>query len=773
MHQLVQFKKFGDGQTKQVFLDLNIDDLDMLYSEPEAVLKTLPMEKRINMYYTVAKRRPNDRKVSGFIRQDHMAFDIDGIDVTREEETAKVAAKALGLNWETTAVEASGHGIHLIIRLGKPIEDPLFFEQNKKYYDACCMRVDEALKKAELPGRTDTSIFDQARVLRIPNSWNIKPGKEKRQARMLKNGIKPVDFDLKVAAGIPEVRPSESIGLSYPDPDKKAILDGCDFIKWAMKNQNDVSEPQWYALASIIGRLKGGKELFHKFSEEYKGYNRIETERKLEQALANSGPRTCANIDQLWGKCSTCKFFEKCKSPILIQGPDYIKTKETGFRHVKRDPTTGAITGMSGVDIEDLVKYFGMEHPYKIDPESETIYEFTKTHYEEFLRANTKAFAEFHVTNCKNKDVGEFFAKVLRKNVPHKSFFREGTDGYMNFQNGVLNVKTLEFKPSTSEIGFRSVLPYEYDPNAKAPVFEKFLDEIASGSEGKKKTLLEFGGYALSNDRYWDHKALLLIGHGRNGKSTFVDALRSLAEGGYSNISVSQFGNDQQVANLDGKLFNISEENDAGGFRETANFKLLASGGHVSAKIVYKPTFSFANKAKIIVLLNDPPKITDTSYGFIRRCAFVEFRARFDGANDDKKLKEKLQLERPGILNLMLAAYKDMVARGGCYESKESADYLQSFAKESNPVALWADDNLIRTNEETHFASNADLYANYSTYCEKCGYKPTTVVQLCKEMKKLWDDLEAAKIRGVRGYKGIRIRTDALNPNVDNANMDI
>lgn len=771
MHQLFQLKlkKNIDGQVigsdGMATLDVRFQDLEQLFLEPEKILK-MPKERRENVYYTISKRQPNNRTVSGFITQEYIPFDVDGIDLTKIEETARVSVAALNLEWDSTAVIYSGNGVQFIIKCLDIIEDPLFFEQSKPYYKACCDRINAALKKAGLPGHADTKVWDQARVLRPPNTINVKPGKETRQTATIQGHLRAVKFSLKDAAGIPEVKPSEAIGLSFPEPDTKAVLAGCEFIKWAKDNQNDVDEPQWYALASIVGRLRDGKELFHEYSNQYKGYSREETTRKLEQALLNSGPRTCENINHLWSKCNTCKMFNKCKSPILIHGEEHILTKETGFRYVKKDPMTGTIS-KGGVDIEGLTKYFGIVHPYKIDPESETIYEYTGTHYEEYLRANTKAFAETHVDSCKNKDVGEFFSKVLRKNVPHKSFFREGTDGYMNFQNGVLNVKTLEFRPSTAELGFRSVLPYSYDPDAKAPVFEKFLDEVTCGNVGYKKTLLEFAGYALSNDRYWEHKALMLIGHGRNGKSTFVDTLRSLAEGAFSNISVSQFGNDQQAANLDGKLFNISEENDAGGFKETASFKLLASGGHVSAKIVYKPTFSFANKAKIIVLLNDPPKVTDTSYGFFRRCAFVEFRAKFIGSNDDKKLKEKLQLERPGILNLMLSAYKDMVARGGCYEDEASVEYLNNFAKESNPVALWMDDNLIHTNEGTHFAANSEMYANYTAYCEKGGYKPITIINLCKEMKRQWDGLIASKVRGVRGYRGIKIRSDALNPNLD------
>lgn len=777
MHQLVKFHKYTDKKGKIVssseWLPVKFSDLDAFFDDPEKVLAPIPKETRENPYYTLAKRQEGDRSVAGFIRQDHIAFDIDDIDTTKEEATARVAIEALGLKWEDTIVVASGHGVQFLIRLTQGIEDPLFFETHKVYYNGCCMKIDAALKVAGLQGHADVKIFDHARVLRPPNTWNVKPGKEKKWARTLQTHVKPVQFDLKAAAGIPDVPPEDAIGMSFPEPDTEAVLEGCEFLKWTVENQDQVSEPQWYAMASIVGRLKDGGALFHKFSEKYKGYSRLETEKKLEQALQNSGPRTCKSIDQEWSKCHTCKFYNKLKSPILIHGPNYIKTKDSGFRHVKFDPVTRAITGMSGIDIEDLVKYFEQTYPYKVDAADETAYQFNGQHYVEIPPLDISGFAEKWADKARNRDVNEFKAKVLRRNLAPKGFFRELTDGYMNFLNGYLNVKTMEFSPPSPDMGFRSVLPYEYDANAKAPRFEKFLDEITCGNEGYKKTLLEFSGYALSNDRYWDHKALLLIGHGSNGKSTFVQTLCSLAEGSFSGVKPSQFGNDQQIAKLDGKLFNISEETSDGGFKESDSFKLLASGGLVSAKVVYKQAFDFFNKAKIIVLLNKPPWSEDTSHGFLRRCAFVSFDAKFTGENMDPFLTDKLLVERPGILNLMLSAYREMLKRGRCYMDEKSDQFLETFKKESNPAILWMDDNFVQTKNPADFVASKDMYANYVSFCEACGYRPLTMIRFIKELKAQNNILEESRQghNRLRGFKYVRLLSDALKPNLDTDNL--
>lgn len=71
-----------------------------------------------------------------------------------------------------------------------------------------------------------------------------------------------------------------------------------------------------------------------------------------------------------------------------------------------------------------------------------------------------------------------------------------------------------------------------YRPGVSCPEITKFLDEILEA--GEIPMIQEFAGYCLLRD-YPSAKALLLVGDGENGMSTFTHLTKSLAgRGNYS-----------------------------------------------------------------------------------------------------------------------------------------------------------------------------------------------------------------------------------------------
>lgn len=60
---------------------------------------------------------------------------------------------------------------------------------------------------------------------------------------------------------------------------------------------------------------------------------------------------------------------------------------------------------------------------------------------------------------------------------------------YLVLSNGLLNVKTKEFKKYTPQVFQTSKVEYPYDPNAICPKFQKFLENISGGQEDRVKLL--------------------------------------------------------------------------------------------------------------------------------------------------------------------------------------------------------------------------------------------------------------------------------------------
>jgi putative DNA primase/helicase len=332
----------------------------------------------------------------------------------------------------------------------------------------------------------------------------------------------------------------------------------------------------------------------------------------------------------------------------------------------------------------------------------------------------------------------------------------------LNFQNGVLDIETNKFESGhTKERGFRYCLPYDYDPKAKAPVFEAMLDRITCGDESLKKILLEFMGYALSDDSYWLHKALVMVGTGSNGKSTFIKTLTKLVgKDSYSTIRIGDLKHEYSRQLLDGKLFNISEETPNNALVASDIFKDVTSGGELQVREPYKSPYKMVCKAKIILTCNDMPSVSDTSQGFYRRLLIVPFRAEIDerGKDFDPQITEKLDAELPGILNMALKAYKRVRIEKSFSRALASETYLERYKLDSDPLKRWFQENVDPCKEEGSFIPFQDLYDDYVNYVRGWNEDVWGYQRFMMKIRTLipdFDNLNTRKqINGAR-YRGI------------------
>lgn len=253
--------------------------------------------------------------------------------------------------------------------------------------------------------------------MRMPKTWNEKPGKPRRMSRILNANIERVPFDITKESKLPELAQGdvlpEVVARSFSTPDTKTILEECQFIKQCQVHPEKVSEPEWYAMLSVVGRLSEGQKLAHKMSEGHPKYSFEETEAKLAQSISgSSGPRTCTNINAIsGGKCVGCKHRGKITSPILIKGPDHIATELTGFRFPGFDKDGKPKLGK--VDYDGLSKFFMREHKAITLRETGTIWSFNGKFFEMYPRLEVQRFAQVKVSpKPTTNDRKEFFEYV-------------------------------------------------------------------------------------------------------------------------------------------------------------------------------------------------------------------------------------------------------------------------------------------------------------------------------------------------------------------------
>ncbi len=706
-----------------------------LFKNIDKMLELIPKEEQWNIYYTAPHCKP--REITGgalrcFSSQKIIPLDIDGIDESKIDQYIDIVCKTLEISREKTGIVFSGNGLQLIIELNNPFTNAQYFVEHRVFYRSLCDNLNAKITEASLPGTADPAVWSDARLLRLPNTENRKPKKGNKRARLIQPNIEPQEWDWHKKSGIEKLKKDDYIqdynSNTHPEIDAVSVYNECSFIKWTKEFPGEVREPHYYAAISILSRMEKGGERCHRLAEAIKGsgsdssianFSASEIDRKVKQALEASGPRTCKNVQGLWGGCSQCKHYGKVNSPITIKSDDFIATKKTGFYFRSKK---GMVPDYAG-----LAQYLDRSYHHKTNGENGLVFVWKDNYYQPISKDQLRGFAhENFDPKPTSRVVEEFLKWVTRTNLIDNSFFNENIDGYLNCKNGILDLKTKKLTPHSPEYGFKYCLPYEYDPSARAPRFDKFLDEVTGGDNDKRKIIEEFCGYAISGDKCWIHKALLLSGEGRNGKSTLIQALQLVAgDKNYSNVELEDLRGENNRQLLEGKLFNVAEEISHNDMRETKILKNLVAGGGTRVKLMWHQPYFIENRAKLIFGCNRLPSSTDVSFGFLERMIIIDFDQRFVGEKADKFIIEKLKRELSGILNVFLNGYDRLCEKKEFSKAKAAELAKEEYSTDNNIVKYWLSEvgnvTVHPLNGREHFATTDELHQEFLMWAHGKG----------------------------------------------------
>jgi len=285
-------------------------------------------------------------------------------------------------------------------------------------------------------------------------------------------------------------------------------------------------------------------------------------------------------------------------------------------------------------------------------------------------------------------------------------------------KNGILDLRTKELKPFSPKYFFLNALPVKYDPEADCPKIKKFLSEIVVPED--IVVLQEISGYCLWRD-YFIHKAVMLIGEGANGKSTFLELLRAmLGNHNVSTIPLQEFESNRfALASLYGKLANIYADLSDVALRKTGLFKMLTGGDTISAEFKFRDKFYFKNYAKLIFSCNKVPRTPDDTTAFFRRWIIINFPYQFtdDNPKTDKNLIKKLTTEEElsGFLNYALEGLQRLLRNGKFSYSKSTEETREAYIRASDPVQAFIMDCL--EFDPNSFETKERVYKAFVEYC--------------------------------------------------------
>jgi putative DNA primase/helicase len=295
----------------------------------------------------------------------------------------------------------------------------------------------------------------------------------------------------------------------------------------------------------------------------------------------------------------------------------------------------------------------------------------------------------------------------------------------INLKNGTFEISADKqfLREPKSEDFITYQLPFEYNPDAIAPVFQSFLDRVVPEVD-KQKILAEYVGYVfIKNEVLKLEKILLLYGTGANGKSVFFEIISSLL--GEENISSYSLQNltdntGYYRAKLANKLLNYASE--INGKLESSIFKQLTSGEPVEARSPYGEPFTLTEYGRMIFNCNELPREVEQTNAFFRRFLIIHFAVAIPEKEQNKGLAQYIiRNELSGVFNWVLDGLKRLMIQKNFTQSKAVEMQVEEYKKQSDNVRMFISEGRYKASKSVNQMLK-DLYVDYKSFCEDYCY---------------------------------------------------
>jgi putative DNA primase/helicase len=365
---------------------------------------------------------------------------------------------------------------------------------------------------------------------------------------------------------------------------------------------------------------------------------------------------------------------------------------------------------------------------------------------------------------CTTFKVTEVIAALKRKAYIEVEQVNESP--LLNLKNGMFNLDICEVLPHDPAYYSTIQLPVEYLPESQCPIWLNTLNGIFEDkpAEDRKKcieVIQEFFGLCLTKENKYE-KALFLLGEGRNGKSTLLYSVENvLGQANYSAITLEDLVKPNYVAEIFGKLANISIETNAKSSIYDAKFKAIVSGDTLTSDRKYGHPLKFRPFCKMVFALNNMPQVNDKTDAFYKRLIIIRLTRQFSDIEQDRALKEKLLKERNGIFVWMLQGYHRLKQRGYFDPGDNLEAETNEYRKENNSVLSFVDEKCQLSAENVITKDN--LYETYKSWCKDSGMMALSKKKFAIQLMKHYGlGKDSRDCHGDRIWQGIGLENGGL-----------
>ncbi len=305
------------------------------------------------------------------------------------------------------------------------------------------------------------------------------------------------------------------------------------------------------------------------------------------------------------------------------------------------------------------------------------------------------------------------------------------------FKNGVYNLVDGTFSAFSSEHIITNKINWNFNPSAYSELTDRTLNKLACNDPDIRRLLEEVIGYTFYR-RNELRKAFIFIGDKANGKSTYIDMIKTmLGDNNTSALDLKELGDRFKTAELFGKLANLGDDIGDEFIANAAAFKKLVSGDRMSVEKKGQNPFDFNNYSKFLFSANNIPRIKDKTGAVLDRLIIIPFNAKFSSSDPDfdpyikYKLREAESIEY--IINLGLQGLKRVLENRKFTISVKVEKEIQEYEENNNPILGFFKEV---GQEQIENEPTKNVYKKYQEYCILNSLQPMSNIEFSKQVIK-------------------------------------